>query len=136
MRQGLALAHAGFVPLALLALACEGQILGSSEGGPPPGGPQQGGENVSAGPGPLPMTGPSDDELRAKDPELFDIALKYFPGQTASAGNKRMFRLTRAQLDATTQSLLPAHFKASAVTTLPRDPLQTNYEYAANLSFS
>jgi hypothetical protein len=32
--------------------------------------------------------------------------------------------------------LLPTHFKTPTVTVMPRDPLQTNYEYAENLSFN
>ncbi len=81
------------------------------------------------------IPGPTDDELRAKDPELFDVALKYFPGQSAAAGNKRLFRLTRQQLDSTARDVLPQQMGPSALATLPRDPLQTNYEYADNLGF-
>jgi hypothetical protein len=119
----------GLLP-ALVGLGCEGSILGDSKDSPAPGlpGPSTPGPNLSSG--------PSDDELRAKDPELFEIALSYFPGQAATAGDKRLFRLTRRQLDATTQAVLPAHSAPSALATLPRDPLQTNYEYAANLGFS
>jgi hypothetical protein len=116
----------------LLLLGCQGSIAGQD--GTPPDGSMPGGP--VPGPGPNLNSGPTDDELRAKDPELFDIALKYFPGQTATAGSKRLFRLTRTQLDLTTQSLLPAHAATTALATLPRDPLETNYEYAANLSFS
>lgn len=82
------------------------------------------------------MNGPSDDELRAKDPELFDIALQYFPGQSAAPGKRRLFRLTRPQLDSTTDTLLPGHSGTTALGSLPRDPLQTNYEYSDNLGFS
>ena len=70
------------------------------------------------------------------NPTLSEIATRYFPGQTAVNAPKRLFRLTRTQLDLTTKTLLPAHFSATAVATLPRDPLQTNYEYADNLSFN
>jgi hypothetical protein len=121
--------------LACLALGCEGNILGSSD-------PSQGPLGIP-GPGdsrsndPTNGTGgPTDDELRAKDPVLFDVALKYFPTEVAAPGKKRLSRLTRQQLDLTTQSLLPQHFAKSALEALPRDPLQTNYEYADNLSFS
>jgi len=82
------------------------------------------------------MNGPSDDELRAQDPELFEVAKKYFPGQTAMAAPPRLSRLTRQQLDLTTASLLPGQQHASAMASLPRDPLQTNYEYADNLRFN
>lgn len=71
-------------------------------------------------------------------PTLADVAGKYFPGQTAAGAPKRVFRLTRSQLDITTKTLLPEQFaaSASAVATLPRDPLQTNYEYSDNLGFN
>jgi hypothetical protein len=69
-------------------------------------------------------------------PTLTQVATQYFPGQTAANAPKRVFRLTRTQLDITTKTLLPAQFSATAVTTLPRDPLQTNYEYADNLGFN
>jgi hypothetical protein len=117
-----------------LLLGCEGQILGS--GGSPPDSSGLGGGKVPASGSEFPMNGPSDDELRAKDPKLFDVALQYFPGQSAVPGQKRLFRLTRIQLDATTESLLPGLAAASALAHLPRDPLQTNYEYADNLGFS
>ena len=116
---------------ALLGLGCEGGILGGG-GSVPPGG--AGLVDPSVDPGAV--SGPTDDDLRAKDPELFEIALGYFPGQAAAPGGKRLFRLTRTQLDATTQHLLPAQSGPSALALLPRDPLQTNYEYAANLGFS
>lgn len=125
-----------------LLLACEGHILGRDGTAPPPGGlttpGSAGSTGMAGGPGSSPplTAGPTDDELRAKDPELFDIAVQYFPGQAALAGKKRLFRLTRDQLDITTRTLLPKQFGDSALTTLPRDPLQTNYEYADILTFS
>jgi hypothetical protein len=117
-----------------LLLGCEANITGPSgsaslgDGGPvtPPTGQSD----------TPPLVGPSDDELREKDPELFEVAQRYFPGETPKAGRKRMFRLTRQQLDLTTQNLLPKAYGASALGVLPRDPLQTNYEYADNLSFT
>jgi Protein of unknown function (DUF1588)/Protein of unknown function (DUF1592) len=122
--------------LVLGALGCDGQILGKSDTS----GPGLSSDPSSdAGPGSgagVTNTGPTDDELRAKDPGLFDIALKYFPDQAAAPGKKRLFRLTRQQLDLTTQNLLPKHYGVTALASLPRDPLQTNYEYADNLSFS
>lgn len=118
---------------ALLALltACEGHITDAG------GGPPEGGGLVTPSPSGPTEPGPSDEELREKNPELFEVALRYFPGQAAAPGKKRLFRLTRTQLDLTTQTLLPEAFAASpsAADTLPRDPLQTNYEYADNLSF-
>lgn len=78
----------------------------------------------------------ADAAMRAANPSLFEISLKYFPGGVPTAGAKRLFRLTRPQLDVTTKALLPTHYTTSAVATMPRDPLQTNYEYADNLSFN
>ena len=67
---------------------------------------------------------------------LAQIAAQYFPGQASTNLPKRVFRLTRTQLDLTTTTLLPQHVSATAVATVPRDPLQTNYEYADNLGFN
>jgi hypothetical protein len=64
------------------------------------------------------------------------IATQYFPGQMARGSEPRLARLTRTQLDLTTQHLLPEHYLETALESLPRDPLQTNYEYSANLGFS
>jgi hypothetical protein len=69
-------------------------------------------------------------------PSLPAVAGEYFPGQTAAGAPQRVFRLTRTQLDLTTRTLLPELVSATATATLPSDPLQTNYEYAANLGFN
>ena len=74
--------------------------------------------------------------MKAANPDLFAIASKYFPSTDGAMATKRMVRLTRTQLDLTTKTLLPAHVKTAAMAALPPDPLQTNYEYAANLSFT
>ena len=68
-------------------------------------------------------------------PTLSDRA-RYFPGQAAQNAPARVVRLTRTQLDLTTRTLLPKVAIDSASTALPNDPLQTNYEYADNLSFN
>jgi len=70
------------------------------------------------------------------NPDLFDVGTRFFPKLSTADAKKRVFRLTRRQLDNTTKSLLPAHFSSTAVTSVPADPLQTNYEYAENLSFN
>jgi hypothetical protein len=118
--------------LLLVASSCAGEVsdprgLGPSDGvaDPPRGGP----EDQS-------VVSDADDAMRAENASLFASALKYFPGSTLVAGPKRLARLTRTQLDLTTQTLLPDYFEASARSALPRDPLQTNYEYADNLSFN
>ncbi|HXU01951.1 MAG TPA: DUF1588 domain-containing protein, partial [Polyangia bacterium] len=108
----------GAAVLLSIGLACTGKI-----GGP-------GGGAVSGGPT------PADKMNQATNPDLFAVASKYFPSTDATAPAKRMVRLTRAQLDLTTKTLLPAHVTTTAMTTLPPDPLQTNYEYAANLAFT
>lgn len=85
---------------------------------------------------PTPSTAAADAMMRTQDPALFDRVMQYFPTEAAANGPARLFRLTRSQIDATTQSLLPMHVTGSVATTMPRDPLQTNYEYAENLSFN
>jgi hypothetical protein len=72
----------------------------------------------------------------AENPDLAAVATRYFPGQAAGAAPKRIFRLTRFQLDHTTRALLPDAYQESAVSALPPDRLQTNYEYAENLDFN
>ena len=47
-----------------------------------------------------------------------------------------VFRLTRVQLDITTQALLPDALARRALAALPPDRLQTNYEYSDNLEFT
>jgi hypothetical protein len=79
---------------------------------------------------------PADKIMQKVNPDLFGVASTYFPSTTAGMASKRMARLTRAQLDLTTKALLPAHVTTPAVTAVPPDPLQTNYEYAANLTFT
>jgi hypothetical protein len=61
---------------------------------------------------------------------LEDAARRYFPGGASEAPQKRLFRLTRDQLDATAAHLLPRHVPQSVKAHMPRDPLQTNYEFA------
>ncbi|HVJ14955.1 MAG TPA: DUF1588 domain-containing protein [Polyangiaceae bacterium] len=119
----------------VLALGCTGVIEGTSSG------PGQG-----QGPGQGPAGGGNtaidddqdaiDDDLQAENPELFEIALTYFPGTDIAPSKKRIFRLTRTQLELTGQTVLPEHTGQSAVDHLPRDPLEKNYEYAANLDFN
>jgi hypothetical protein len=81
-------------------------------------------------------SGPTEKEMQGANPQLYSIATKYFPGQATVDAPKRLSRLTRTQLDLTTKTLLLAHVPPAALDILPPDPLQTNYEYAANLSFN
>src|SRR5579859_1894987 len=113
-------------------LACQGTIYDPrGTGDPTGGGPAGGGPTGGIG-----GNWPGDPGRMTANPSLFAIATQYFPGMNATAPAKRMYRLTRTQLDVTTKTLLPAQYTTTAVTTLPRDPLQTNYEYADNLSFN
>ena len=68
---------------------------------------------------------------------LTEAARKYFPSEEIGrAPNKRIYRLTRDQIDATVAALLPKYVGPSVKTAMPKDPLQTNYEYAEILSFN
>ena len=89
-----------------------------------------GGNAVGGGPT------PADKTMMQANADLFAVASTYFPSTAAAMPSKRMARLTRTQLDLTTKTLLPAHVATAAMTALPPDPLQTNYEYAANLAFT
>lgn len=92
--------------------------------------------NGSSGSGGSSMPSPTDEEQERQNPDLFEIAKGFFPTLGAGDAKKRVFRLTRAQLDSTTRALLPEHVAAAATASIPADPLQTNYEYADNLSFN
>ena len=69
-------------------------------------------------------------------PDLAAIAQKYFPSDTEGPSPKRIFRLTRDQIDATVAFVLPTYFTKSVKEVMARDPLQTNYEFAELLSFN
>ena len=108
--------------LLMFVAGCEGRI----------GGPAAGSSGSPGAPGPT----PHDQMAQGSNPSLFAVASSYFPGQQAAPGAKRLFRLTRTQLDLTAKTLLPAYAGKPALAVVPPDPLQTNYEYAANLSFN
>jgi hypothetical protein len=78
----------------------------------------------------------ADAAMRAQNAGLFEVAQLYFPETAAVSGPTRLFRLTRTQLDLTTQSVMPLQYQDSTLDVMPRDPLQTNYEYSDNLSFN
>jgi Protein of unknown function (DUF1588)/Protein of unknown function (DUF1592)/Protein of unknown function (DUF1595)/Protein of unknown function (DUF1585) len=77
-----------------------------------------------------------DAKSRAADAALQAAATAYFPSDTATVSAKRIFRLTREQIDSTVSSLLPGYFTQSVKAVMAKDPLQTNYEYAEILSFN
>jgi hypothetical protein len=116
------------VALAVLGSGCEGTIYGPQGvfGDHGPGGSSSGTDGGY----------PGDPARMTANPTLFAIATQYFPGQAATNAPKRVFRLSRTQLDVTTKTLLPKQYSATALATMPRDPLQTNYEYSDNLSFN
>ena len=80
---------------------------GEITGGPGPG-QVPGGAGAGAPGLPDPNVQAADAAMRAMDPKAFDIASQYFPGQTAAGGPKRLFRLTRAQLDRVPVVVVPA----------------------------
>ncbi len=114
--------------IVLLCMAgCDGSVLGKMGSPATPIGPD--GRPISPGAGGgAPMV---FDPLNPLTPS--QLAELYFPGDVSVLAKKRVARLTRAQIDATTRFLLPTHVAASVAATFPRDPLQTNYEYADNL---
>jgi hypothetical protein len=124
---------------ALFVVACQGTIddpaVGSG-GRDAPGTPQPGSPNPGGGASAQGGTTGAGGSTAAGNPTLAQIATQYFPGQAAVPAPKRVFRLTRTQLDNTTRSLLPEAFETSAVSALPPDRLQTNYEYSDNLDFN
>jgi hypothetical protein len=113
--------------VAAFGVGCVGQIGG--QGGAGSVGAASGSAASSGG-------GASGAGAAGGAPTLAEIAARYFPGQVAENAPARVVRLDRTQLDLTTQTLLPNLAVASAAATMPSDPLQTNYEYADNLSFN
>ncbi|HYQ01160.1 MAG TPA: DUF1588 domain-containing protein [Polyangiaceae bacterium] len=126
------------IALAMWSLGCtSGQAASFTNSGSDPGA-SGGAEAVdpTSGPGGAGTPTPVDKQQQAMNPDLFQVASGFFPNLNAASAPKRVFRLTRRQLDNTTKALLPAHFSSEAVASVPADPLQTNYEYADNLSFN
>jgi hypothetical protein len=78
----------------------------------------------------------TDADLKARNPELFEIAQKYFPSSDSTAPQERFYRLTRRQLDLTAQALLPGQVETSALVAMPPDPLIRNYELANDLGLN
>jgi hypothetical protein len=84
----------------------------------------------------VPVSTSLEETYQAANPELYAVAKQYFPSETAAIPQKRIFRLTRDQIDATVAALLPAYAPPSIKAAIPRDALQTNYEYAEILSLN
>jgi hypothetical protein len=118
-------------------VACSGAI-DDAGGGRRPGSvlPPTAGAPATIDPAAIAAASAADEAMRTQDPALFQLASQYFPGTTPHGGAVRLSRLTRTQLDRTTAALLPDAHAERAEDALPRDPLQTNYEYAANLSWN
>ena len=119
-------------------LGCTSGLTSPSTNSGPEPGAASGAGGIDANPGRGGAGTPTAvaQEQQAMNPDLFEVASRFFPNLNTAAAKKRVFRLTRRQLDNTTKTLLPAHFSSEAVASLPADPLQTNYEYADNLSFN
>lgn len=81
-------------------------------------------------------TEPAESRTTEPGTTLLEAAEKYFPGEESDAPTRRIFRLTRDQIDATVATLLPNYHEKSVKAVMARDPLQTNYEYAELLSFN
>lgn len=81
-------------------------------------------------------TPPAEAHLEAMDPALYEAAREFFPSDEYGQSSRRLFRLTRDQIDLTVAYLLPGYAKRSVKTAMAKDPLQTNYEYAELLSFN
>ncbi len=86
-------------------------------------------------PAPLaPPTTIADEYFFKNHPQLYALGRRYFPAEDTVKPAKRIFRLTRAQIDATVKSLLARYFPGSISDSVAKDPLQTNYEYADTIN--
>ena len=74
-----------------------------------------------------------DVELSERDPDVFERAEQFFPN-TGDFPERRLFRLTVEQLQATARVVLPELELPELARTMPEDPLETNYAYSDNLS--
>ena len=79
---------------------------------------------------------PAEQRYLETNPKLYAAARAYFPSDARDLPTKRIFRLTRDQIDASVATLLPGYFKQSIKARMAKDPLQTNYEFAELLSFN
>ena len=124
--------------LLLSAAACQGKIVVDDPGFTGVGGTLSAASAGAPAPSAAERAAATSQVTQlTNDPALQAAALRYFPGTAAESGGRaRLFRLTRSQLDVTTKNLLPQVYTTSATSVLPRDPLQTNYEYADILSFN
>jgi|GEM_PF-1503121 len=82
----------------------------------------------------LPPRTKADQYYKEKNPKLYEWARKYFPADAGELPAKRIFRLTRQQLEAEVKQLLPKVKVSGVATYIPKDPLQTNYEFAESLT--
>ena len=83
--------------------------------------------------------GAADTAAEPQQAGAFDLdatARKYFPSDEVGGSPKRIFRLTRDQIDQTVAFVLPGYHTKSVKEVMARDPLQTNYEYAELLSLN
>lgn len=78
----------------------------------------------------------SPQDPAAQGSPLEKLALQYFPGALATVPSKRIFRLTRHQLDRTVRATLKQADLPLAADYFPRDPLETNYEYATHIGIN
>lgn len=67
---------------------------------------------------------------------VFERARAYFASDDTTPPKKRLFRLTRDQIDITARGLLPGHVARPLKSVMARDPLQTNYEFAEMLAIN
>ncbi|MGE0699693.1 MAG: DUF1588 domain-containing protein [Hyphomicrobiaceae bacterium] len=84
-----------------------------------------------AGPAAARVAPRSEDQRQLEaDAVVYEAARAYFPSDDTTLPPRRIFRLTRDQIDLTVAALLPGLAPRPVKAAMPRDPLQTNYEYA------
>lgn len=96
----------------------------------------QGADWWVAGPGSADAEPASPPPLGTADPALLAAAMRFFPNQASASPKGRLFRLTLTQMQRTAEVLLPGVEVPAVAQEVPRDPLQTNYEYSDILRFN
>lgn len=79
----------------------------------------------------------TDQFMAESDPVLFASAKEFFPGDEDTLAEKRVWRLSKPQIDNTINSLLSPYVTESVASTLPPDANANNYKtYSDRLDFN
>jgi hypothetical protein len=89
-------------------------------------------------PGPVQLGQDNNDQFMSQDdPKLYSTSLKFFPSAERQAAKKRLWRLSKPQIDSAASNLLAAYSPTSIAKQLPPDPDAQNYRtFSDRLEFN